>query len=175
MAARALGKIGNPRAIGPIAAELARETGSLHVVASLNKALLRLDAREHADLVVGSLSKLTNREERYELMTILCEWLGIPYEWLLRSASHVSWAEALRNEIERRPRRWQRERAPVIEAFDRRDWQRIAANIRKRVGERKTVDATVAAVGVALDNAEEWQSVTTLAAAWLLFEEGDVR
>lgn len=87
--ARALGKIGDRSAIGPVLDALRNEEASLHVISGCCWALLRLDAREAAADAFRGLMKLRQREERYEMLSIFSRWLCVTGRWILLSDSRV--------------------------------------------------------------------------------------
>ncbi len=168
MSARALGKVGNAAASGPLAELLAcSDEENLQVIASCCRALLRLEAYSAAPVVFASLERLTSREEYYELLNVLCGWLLIPNGWLLRSTTKISISEMLNEEINRRSALWQRSHAPVIEAFRERDQEGIRQTLQHYLETHH--DAVGATLAEVMAKEPRWGPETVLATAWLLF------
>ena len=167
MAARALGKLGQASALPPLV-ELMQREDDLLVCASACRALLCLEGgRAHADLVFDNLGKLSNRDERYELMDVLCDWLGIPNRWLLRSSASVSAWESLRDEIDRRSGAWHAAREDAIRAFMERDLEQL-----KHLFDGAMLDGEIVqALARALGRSDRWGPVAVLASARLLRAE----
>jgi len=171
MAARALGKLGDKRAVPFLVEQITREERSLHLIASCNKALLRLEDSTHANLVFESLERLTNRVERYEMMALICEWLGISSQWLVRSSSQESWRDALLAETASRSVCWKESHRGVISALERRDSSGMAEQVRARAGTLQGAAAEIVdALADALGDNLRWNSLSVLGAAWLMFD-----
>jgi hypothetical protein len=167
MAARALGKIGDVEATADLVRVLKDETKSLHVLSSAAVAVVALEgpSRRDAALVFATVARLTERDERYELLTALCAWLSIPSEWLLRAeASDSAWA-ALRDAVAAGAA----PSAAVYTHFEERDLAGIRACLAEAVGELPADERQVAdALAAALARTERWSVLAVLASAWLL-------
>lgn len=171
-AARALGKIGNPQAIGPILESARHEEERLHVIASCAWALLCLQAEERADFAFSSLLRLRDREERYELLSILSRWLHITDKWLLVSEPDSTAAQSLEDYLAGLPDKWQQARTETIEAFRARDYHAINRQLRTRVDslEEEERDPLLRSLLDVLEaEASDWSPLSVLATAWLLF------
>jgi HEAT repeat protein len=170
MAARALGKIGDHRAVEPLLKALREEDRHLHVVSSCCWALLHLDIQAEAESALEGILLLRAREERYELLSIFCRWMHLSDRWLLVSDSRTSAWQSMADYIEGMPARWTRPRQAVIEAFSKRDHLAIRDLLEKRVASLPEADTAIPVSLVAvLKNAEDWSPLSVLATAFLLF------
>jgi len=169
MAARALGKIGNPAAIEPLVQVTASKPKSLHLVSSCCKALVELNATEHAELVFENLLKLGFRQERYELINALCPWLGISNEWLLQATAIEKPIHAIRECLDLRPTAWLNAHQTVIDPLMARDLSAIQAQVADAA--KETGDPVACGMSRVLGRLKIWQGLATLAGAWLLFRE----
>ena len=172
-AARALGKIGDSRAVDPILAALREEQDRFHVVASLTWALLYLNAEERADVAFESLLRLRDREERYELLSILSRWLQISDRWLLISDSETTAAKSLENYLTGFSPKWLEAHRNLIESFQKRDFRRINQYLRERLDKEDVHPrpVLVSLLSVLEEKAVDWSPLSVLATAWLLFAQ----
>lgn len=169
MSARALGKLGDPRAVPELASALTHEADSSHIIASCSLALIQLDALEQAELIFATLP-LLNQDERVELMDALCDWFGLPNDWLLRASQESGPGRSLQEDIERRSAAWRRARRPALDAFHARDAARLLALTREAVRERAGDESQVLAPLIqALEASATWNVLHILAAAWLVY------
>jgi Na+/melibiose symporter-like transporter len=173
MCARTLGKLGDRRAAPAIAAALAAEHESQHVMTSACWALLRLGAIEdYAELIFNTLQNLPDREERYELMDALCDPLGLSHEWLLRFTNASIPFQALQQYIAHQPPAWREARASLVAAFHARDLAAIRTALRAAVSQPpETEDPLLQSFAAALERFDRWQSPAVLASAWLLLRK----
>lgn len=169
VAARALGKLGAAEAIPPLVEVLRQETDSPHLMSSCSRALLRLEAYGQAGLVFRTLNQLSEREEFYELLYILCDWLETPSSWLLRSTTDLRISDMLSDHIEGRTALWQRHRQATIQAFRARDLEAIRGQLHQRLRALPEKGPVVSALRDTLDNSTEWRAIAVLATAWLLY------
>lgn len=170
MAARALGKIGDSRAINPILKILNEETYSLHVVSGCCWALLRLDARDHAEYAFRGLVRLRQREDRYELLSIFSRWLGVTDYWILVSDSKTSGWDSLREYIAGYPSDWRekhRETIAVFESKNRHDLEiALSRTVSSLKGRERELPESLLKV---LKETSDWSPLCVLAVAYLLF------
>lgn len=172
MCARALGKLGDRRAAPAIAAMVAAEKESQHVLTSGCWALVRMGAAEYGDQVFDTLQNLPDREERYELMDALCDPLGLSHEWLLRFTDESFPFQALEQYIAYRSPAWRQARAPLVAAFLGRDLTAVRTALRQAVSRPPyAVDPLLQAFAAALERHDSWKSPAVLASAWLLLRE----
>lgn len=136
MAARALGKLGDPRAIPPLAAVLRDPPPQQHVISSTCRALLSLNARRQVDGILAALVGLTERDERYEIIDGLCTLYDISNEWLLRYLEGSRLKDALQSYASFQSDRWRAERANRLRLFAEQDLE----------GTRRAMDEAVAAL-----------------------------
>ena len=172
MSARALGKLGDPRAVVPLAGLLEEELHNLSIVSAASLALLQLNSREHVPLAFRALLRLRNREDRYELMNAFCEWLEIPSRWLLHSTSHHSSWESLNSHLELHSTSWRRTRQPIIRIFLERDHGSLLNLLENQLG--TSPEGQFAAARALLHVArqsERWSPLSVLAIAWLLYSK----
>ncbi len=171
-AARALGKTGDLRAVEPILRALGKERDRYHVVASLTWALLYLKAEERADVAFESLLRLRDREERYELLSILSRWLQISDRWLLISDSETTAAKSLENYLTGFSPRWMETHRDTIESFQTRDFRKINQLLRNRLklGGVHPEPVLTSLLTVLEEKAVDWSPLSVLATAWLLFD-----
>lgn len=171
MAARALGKLQDPRAVPHLIKRLNQETQWLTVVSACCLSLLRLEARDHADQALHALDRVRNREDRYELMSKFCEWLDIPSHWLLISTSSMHSSVSLQLHIEMRSDSWREKRKNVIQAFSQRDHDKILALMEKRL--KRAPDyryPSARALAKVAAESNDWSPLSVLATAWLLYQ-----
>ncbi len=169
MAARALGKIGDPRAIDSVLRVLNEESRSLHVIAGCCWALLRLDAHEHADIAFRGLMKLREREERYEMLSIFSRWLDVTDRWILMSNSRATAWESLNAFLDEFSNDWRAERSAIVEIFQKMDRDGLEKSISERVaslqGEEKELPTSLLTV---LKETSDWSPLCVLATVYLL-------
>ncbi|MBT3481060.1 MAG: MFS transporter [Opitutales bacterium] len=169
MAARALGKIGDPRAIDSVLRVLNKESRSLHVIAGCCWALLHLDAHEHADIAFRGLMKLREREERYEMLSIFSRWLSVTDRWILLSNSRATAWESLNAFLDEFSNDWRGTRSEVIEIFKKRDRNELERIFSERVaileGEERELPTSLLTV---LKETSDWSPLCVLGTAYLL-------
>ena len=172
MAARALGKLGNPAAVPALVHILKTENASLHLMSSCCRALLRLKAYDSAETVFDTLNMFRERAERYELTYILCDWLDVPNEWILKVTPNIRFREALLNDADLRSSSWIAERLPIIDSLRTLDALRIRQQLSDAMSAREDYgkDPVLNALKNALSRSEQWDALTTLATAWLLLK-----
>jgi HEAT repeat protein len=170
MAARALGKIGDSRAVEPLLKALREEDRHLHVVSSCCWALLHLDVHAEAESALEGILLLRAREERYELLSIFCRWMHISDRWLLVSDSRTSAWQSLADYLEGMPTRWTRPRQAAIEAFSKKDHAAVRKLLEGRIESIATKDTTIPlSLLRVLRSTDEWSPLSVLASAFLLF------
>ena len=170
MAARALGKIGDRRAIDPILRVLNEESSSLHVIAGCCWALLRLEAREHADYAFRGLMKLREREERYEMLSIFSRWLGVTDRWILMSNSRAPAWESLHAFLDEFSREWRAERSEIIDVFRARERPALERFLGERIAALRNEERQLPeSLLTVLKETSDWSPLCVLATAYLLF------
>ena len=165
MAARALGKIGDARAVEPLLEVLRREGENQHEISSVCCALVRLGADGHDEELFDALDRLTEQEPRYEFMNALCGQLGISNQWLLRYLQDISAYEALEAFIVRCTPTWQTKHAELRAAYENRDLETIRRFFREQAD---LTDPAAAGLLASLTRADAWKPVAVLATAWLV-------
>ncbi len=171
MAARALGKLGDLRAVPQLVITLQTAGEDEHVLASACRGLIRLQGTGHGELLFTTLASLTDREERFELMEALCGHFGLSNEWLLRFARAGAMRQGLEEFVSHQPARWQSARAEVATACKDRNLaalQRLMTSAVAGLPEARTAER---ALNTVLQRAERWNAVSIMAAAWLLLRE----
>lgn len=168
LATRALGKLGNgehdPKTA--LAALLGSGEKDLHVVSGASRALLRLNAHEHVGLIFQALTQLEHAEESYELLDILCRWLGISNFWLLRSSSQALPSESLRAFCAHQSARWHKAKARELDVLEQRDFTGLMALLEaNQIPEHDVMARTMLGV---LERQTTWQPLAVLAVAWLM-------
>jgi hypothetical protein len=169
MAARALGKLGDPRAVPELVALLQRSPDHPLVAAACCRALLRLHADDQAPLVLNCLERLPDREEKYELLNVLCDWLAIPSAWLLRATLDQKITDMLLAEADLQGAAWQRRHDEALSCCRQRDLARLKELLAGALRARPQSPPAAHALAHALAPADRWTATATLAAAWLLF------
>lgn len=172
MAARALGKLGDDAAAPALEALLTEENlhTSQHLVSSACRALLRLGHTEQMGRVFHMLNGLSTREDRYELMDVLCVHLGISNEWVLKTDSATSPRQALLDYISLKSGSWQRAHGEVVahvQASDFAPLQRAFVEASEQAGS----DPVRAGLRDALSETAQWGPVAVMASGWLLLGE----
>ena len=171
MSARALGKIGDESAIGPLVKILEEENRNLSVVSAACLSLLQLNAREHAVLALDALLRLRSREDRYELMSAFCEWLEIRVHWLLNSTSDQSSWASLNTHLDFRSDSWRKDHQSTINAFREKNHDQIVRFLIEQLeaAENDRYPAARALAQVAKET-DQWSPLSVLATAWLLYK-----
>jgi MFS family permease len=172
MAARALGKIGDERAVAPLVRLLQEESAARKALSSAARALLRFEApaRQHAKLLFHTLSKLEEREDRFEIMDGLCALLEIPNRWLLRHLGEQKSAmRALETEWEYQSPARRRLAAPIFTALREHDYKEIQRRFKAQADPDNPVHGGV--IEILRDGAEPAPSFSchVMIAAWLLY------
>ncbi len=168
MAARALGKIGDERAVAPLVARLQAKPARRKVVSSVARALLRFEeaARRHADLLFEALADLDEREDRYEIMDGLCSLLRIGNAWLLR---HLEGREGARRALEAyadlQSESWRTRNAPLLQALAEKNHETLRNHARRQADPD---DAVQQALLNAMALRPTGVSIHIVAAAWLM-------
>ena len=170
MAARALGRIGDPAAIPDLVATLGDAETSLHVRSSCIRGLIHLDARDHARTIFNGIDSLGTQDERFELVAASDEWMRTPIEWVLRANTDVSLTEALSRHAEDLSRSWTRIRGPLLEKIMARDLAALQSSFQTGIAFHPGPDrALFEALAVTIGQAEKWTPCCALAASILLF------
>ncbi|MHC4887650.1 MAG: HEAT repeat domain-containing protein, partial [Planctomycetota bacterium] len=169
MSARALARLGTKEAVPQLAAILADDSGSQHLLASACWSLLHLNAMDHRREIISAFARLTEREDRYELSDAICGNLNLTNNWLLRHTSRGAVHEALITGIEAESSRWQREREALIQLGRMRD----AAGVLKAGVEEKATDPLLQAILDFLKSKSDWHVLHCIVLAWLLWGEAN--
>ncbi len=173
MAARALGKIGNVEALPVLVEILLSDERSQHVKSSACLALIQLGGEMHAAIIFSCLSELTNRDDRFELIPLLCSYLDITNEWFLKNVPKVGSSKALLGYAEKFSKEWQEKNREVLDALKNRDISAIVQIFENELshvaaGSDRTV---LEGLGSSLHIHPQWQPTASLAAAWLLLHK----
>ncbi|MFW6303717.1 MAG: HEAT repeat domain-containing protein [Candidatus Sumerlaeota bacterium] len=169
MSARALGKIGDERAIDPLAEMVRTERRSLHTLSSACRALLRLGAQEKTHYIFRALAHLEHRADCYELLDVLCHMIDISNEWLLRPTTPGSPRESLLSFVNLQSPGWQAEHGVLIEMLQETDLDALRRQFRTvREAKKDTLHPLVEELAKTLDGLERWQPLAVLATAWLM-------
>ncbi|MHC4873283.1 MAG: MFS transporter [Planctomycetota bacterium] len=171
MAARALGKLGYKSAIPELVKILEKSDERPHLISSACKALLRLEDDSRAELYFKIISLMRDREERFEIIDSLCPMLDIPNDWLLKYTSDSKVAYALLQYISLQTKKWQEEKAKVtsvIEDLNIDKFKQLLADDKEKdiYNNNKVVVEMLKSV----DDSDEWNAVTSLAAAWYVLK-----
>jgi hypothetical protein len=168
MAARALGKFNDPAAIEPLAAVLRSAPGSQHLVSSVCRSLIRLNAIDCLGQIYDSMVRLSDREERFELAEGLCAILDVPNRWVLVS-EYEGLHDSLLAQVDSHSEGWRREHAEVIEALRMKDFEAVKRAFRRESSDPRYADSRrVHALRAALEKTDRWLALTVIATAWLL-------
>jgi hypothetical protein len=172
MAARALGKIGNRKAITPLLEVVRDPTARPHELSSACRSLIRLKAIGHSEAIFDTFAALDDRQERFELADALCEVLDITNRWLLISDSD-SLFHSLVAYTERMSPAWIEQQLPIVEALRARDDAAIKGKLRTAAAEEPYADSRrIHALRVSVAKTDRFQALTVIAAAWLLLRRG---
>lgn len=171
MSARALGKIKDDRAVQPLLETIRNEQDYLHIISACSWALLQFENPEFTEMAFLSIIKLRNREERYELLSILSRMMGISDRWILISDSRVSAAKCLLDYIETFSNTWRKERTLIINALEQNDKLTIDRLVAEALEETVSVSVSPQqSLSNALQQTTEWTPIAVLATAWLLLK-----
>ena len=171
MAARALGKLGDA-SVAPALASLLTEESLLkshHLVSSACRALLRLGNTDHMPQVFRMLESLSTREDRYELMDVLCLYLHISNEWVLRSYSNTLPRQALLEHLSYKPAAWHRSHAELEAQTRDGNLDAVRKTYEKAVSNSE--DPVLQGLKLALADATQWGPLAVMTSAWLLLSE----
>ncbi len=169
MAARALGKLGDA-SVAPALANLVTDTNlqqSQHLVSSSCRALLRLGNTDHMPQLFRMLNSLSTREDRYELMDVLCHYLGISNEWVLKAYSSTSPHQALAEHLAHKTPAWHRKHA-ALEAHIQQTNLEAVQNAYQQAVTGGTEDPILKGLQTALSETTQWGPLAVMTSAWLL-------
>ncbi|MFT5239925.1 MAG: MFS family permease [Kiritimatiellia bacterium] len=169
MAARALGKLGDASvalALADLITDASLQT-SHHLVSSACRALLRLGNTDHMPQIFRMLNALSTREDRYELMDVLCHYLEITNEWVLKAYSSTSPREALSEHLTYKSPAWHRDHATLEAHIQQRDLEAVRMAYQQAVS-GSTEDPILKGLQIALAETAEWGPLAVMTAAWLL-------
>lgn len=170
MAARALGRIGDPEAIPDLIKTLDDPEASLHIKSSCMRALVALNAREYAPQLFAMLDRLGTRNERFELVAALGEWMRTPIEWVLKANTKTSLTEAIAIQAEEMPEVWLRARSTLLGSLVEHDRETLIRAFEAETAFRPESDQDLfKALGTVIRNSEKWSASSALAAGIVLF------
>ena len=170
MAARALGRIGDPAAIPDLISALEEPEASLHIKSSCIRALISLDARDHAPLLFQGLDNLGTRNERFELVAAFGEWMKTPIEWVLRANTNITLTQALEMQAEEMPTNWMNTRGALLDSISAHDLDALRSAYRIEIDLRADRDRDLfEALAEVIGNRTEWAATCSLAAGIVLF------
>jgi MFS family permease len=173
MAARALGKIGNPAAIEALAKLLKSKPASQHLQASTCRSLIRLKAIDHFESVYDTLEAMDERDERFELADALCYTLEITHRWVIASDFNTL-TESLLAYVASQPPAWSEEHADLIAALASRNFGAVKHFMSIAATHPSYADSRrIYHLRNSLEKTFDWQAVTVMAAAWILLGKPD--
>ncbi|PCJ58470.1 MAG: hypothetical protein COA79_13195 [Planctomycetota bacterium] len=168
MAARALGKLKAFESKKVLHNELLNlDEPSLHIVASLTKALIDLDAKEYAKDILYSIYRLREREERYEIIYNICDWLEINNEWILRSKPESTSSDSLKEFIERMSDGWKNKFKSEIQILNNRDKTQLLELLKEEMKLINPENPSYQLFKI-LEGENDWSPLCIIAIAWLL-------
>jgi len=170
MAFRALGKIGDPRAIPAIVATLRTgEQRHQHLLSSACLALIQLGGQNETPRIFRQLANCTQRVERYEIMNALCGALGIHNQWLLKYSPNGGAYHALLEYAEYRSRAWQHGKQDILEAIRQKDVTQLRRLIRQKL-QTQQVQHNRLLQGMLghISTTDDWNASCLMAAAWYM-------
>jgi hypothetical protein len=173
MAARALGKLGDA-SVAPALADLVTDASlqeSHHLVSSACRALLRLGNTDHMPQIFRMLNALSTREDRYELMDVLCLYLDITNEWVLKAYSSTSPRQALTEHLTYKSPAWHRDHAALESHIQQGDFEAVRTAYQLAIS-GNTEDPILMGLQTALAETTQWGPLAVMTAAWLLLAEG---
>jgi hypothetical protein len=177
MACRALGELNEKRAIAVlynILSDTQTDTSSSLLSAACG-AMIRLGAKEHAELLFDTISKTETSNDRYELLELMANWLKIPSAWILRSSSkHSTWT-ALNEDIQFQNLEWQKKNLQTIEIFQQRQLNALKDHFPIFISKSSpSVNAEMSHLWSALDHTlqklDQWQPIAVMCCATMLHE-----
>ncbi|MEZ5275232.1 MAG: MFS transporter [Opitutaceae bacterium] len=170
MAARALGRIGDPEAIPDLLSMLDEPGVSLHIKSSAIRGLIYLNARANAVRIFTGIDELGTRNERFELVAASGEWMHSPIEWVLRANTRITLSQAIAIHADEQPAGWARARGPMLESVLARDLSAVRLALRTETGFRPESDRDLFnALSTVVDRTPKWTPSCALAAAIALF------
>ncbi len=170
MAARALGRIGDPAATPDLISVLEEPEASLHIKSSCIRALVSLDARDHATLLFQGLDNLGTRNERFELVAAFGEWMKTPIEWVLRASTNISLTQALEIRAEEMPTIWLKTRGALLDSISGHDLEALRDAFRAEIDARPDRDTDLyESLADVVGKRTEWAATCSLAASIVLF------
>jgi predicted MFS family arabinose efflux permease len=170
MAARALGRIGDPEAIPDLVKSLDDPEASLHIKSSCLRALVALNARDHAREIFIGIDQLGTRNERFELVAACGEWMRTPIEWVLRANTRTTLTEAIAIQAEEMPDVWLRTRGPLLEELVAHDRNALFRAFDTEIAFRPDADRDLfETLGSVIKDSEKWGPTSALAAGIVLF------
>jgi len=170
MAARALGRIGDPVAIPDLFSVLGEPEASLHIKSSCVRALISLNARDHAPILFQELDNLGTRNERFELVAAFGEWMKTPIEWVLRANTKITLTQALEIRAEEMPSIWAKTRGALLDSISAHDLEALHRAVRVEIDLRPDRDRDLyeSLAGV-VGKRTKWAATCSLAAGIALF------
>jgi len=170
MCARALGRIGDPDAVPDLIVTLEDPDVSLHIKSSCMRALVSLNARDYAQRLFEHLDQLGTRNERFELVAALGEWMHTPIEWVLRASTRTSLSEAIAIQAEEMPDAWLKVRGELLNALIHHDQTILTQAFRSDIPFRPKSDQDLYETLLTVITAsDKWTPSSALAASIALF------
>lgn len=170
MAARALGRIGDPGAIPDLIATFEDPDTSLHIKSSCMRALVALNARDYAREIFVGVDQLGTRNERFELVAACGEWMHTPIEWVLRANAKTTLTEAIAIQAEEMPDAWLRIRGDLLESLVSHDRNALIRAFDAEIPFRPEQDQDLfKALATVIRQSEKWTATSALAAAIVIF------
>jgi hypothetical protein len=122
---------------------------------------------DHMPQIFRMLNALSTREDRYELMDVLCLYLEITNEWVLKAYSSTSPRQALTEHLTYKSPAWHREHAALESHIRQGDLEAVRAAYQLAVS--GSAEAPILkGLQIALAETAEWGPLAVMTAAWLL-------
>lgn len=173
MAARALAKLEDKRAIPHLAAMLTEEKESMHVRSSLSWALLKLDAVEYSGIIFNTIVLMRARDDRYELIEECCRWFQTNGSMVRRATENRSYCETMLEEIELKNSHWKWERRKLVQIIEDKKFLEIQDALQQleEFTDGKYKELLTGLVAH-LKELKDWTPLHTLAAQILIEKQG---
>ena len=172
MSARALGKLGDV-SVAPKLVELLTDDNlhtSQHLVSSACRALLRLGYTDQMAKVFHMLDSMATREDRYELMDVLCLHLGISNKWVLKAFSTTTPRQALINHLSMMSPAWHCDHATLVENVHAMRFEAVQNAFEEAIANCEP-DPVLEGLRTELAATASWGPVAVMASGWLLLSD----
>lgn len=167
---RALGKIGDRRAIPSLVTTLQTEPQRFqHLRSSACLALIQLNGQDDAPLIFQQLANCTQRVERYEIMDALCGALEINNQWLLKYSPNGGAYHALLEYAEYRSTHWRQEKQNILNVIERKDVTQLQVLVREKLQQQSFQhNRLLQGMFEHISVVEAWNAPCLMTAAWYM-------